>query len=104
MNRLLCCALALALSVLGGCAISGGGVHVNRWDSMLGTDKDTRVKELGVPLRCHTFKNGGELCEWNYVLEGGKTEPVWLQFDQKGIVCQWTYRGFYGQETSMAKC
>lgn len=104
MKRLRCSVLALGLLALGGCAISDGAVHANRWDGWIGTTKDSRVKEMGIPVRCHTFKEGGELCEWNYMLDGGKTELVGLQFDQKGVACQWTYRGFYGQETSKAKC
>ena len=31
-------------------------------------------------------------------------DAVNLSFDQKGAVCQWSYRGFYGERRSEAKC
>ncbi|MBI4001555.1 MAG: hypothetical protein HY348_07210 [Nitrospira defluvii] len=104
MTRLGCLSVAMGLLVLAGCAISDSAVHSSRWDGWIGTTKDSRVREMGIPLRCHTFKEGGELCEWNIMLDGGKTEIIGLQFDPKGVACQWSYRGFYGLESSKAKC
>src|SRR5829696_7643650 len=61
------------------------------WDAWIGTTKDDRVRDLGVPTRCHVFQSKGELCEWPILWQSG-TGTARLEFDAKGHVCQWTYR------------
>lgn len=95
----------LALSLFG-CA--GGGADIKeastKWDKWLGTHKDDRVRELGLPTRCYSFRNGAEMCEWSQQGEGGRMESMVIAFDQNGMACQWEYRDFYGQQRSKAVC
>lgn len=85
----------------------GGSYIENRtqsWDAWVGTSKDDRVKELGIPTRCHTFKSGGEACEWPARLYTDFGGTITIQFDAKGNVCEWTYRDLYGDRRSRSQC
>lgn len=95
--------MMLAL-ILQGCA--GGDIKEAsaKWDKWLGSHKDDRVRELGLPTRCYSFRNGAEVCEWNQQGEGGRSESMVIAFDQNGLACQWEYRDFYGQHRSKAVC
>jgi len=89
---------------LAACTGSALDDSAHKWDAWLGTSKDDRVRELGIPTRCHAFRAGGEVCEWVVPVEGGRTETLGLNFDAKGTTCQWTYRGFYGERRSQNSC
>jgi len=89
---------------LAACTGSALDDSAHKWDAWLGTSKDDRVRELGIPTRCHAFRAGGEVCEWVVPVEGGGTETLGLNFDAKGTACQWTYRGFYGERRSQNSC
>lgn len=95
---------AIGFLVLGGCANQEIKESAVQWDQWLGSTKDARIKEMGIPTRCHSFKDGGEVCEWTMPTQDGKTETIGLTFDAKGHACQWAYRGFYGQGKSKATC
>lgn len=100
------CRVLIAVLVVGltGCAEYALEDSTRKWDLWLGTTKDDRVRELGIPTRCHAFRAGGEVCEWVVPVEGGRTETLGLNFDAKGTTCQWTYRGFYGDRRSQNSC
>jgi hypothetical protein len=95
--------MLLALSACAGHMLENASL---KWDSWVGTTKDDRVRDLGIPARCHTFKSGGEICEWSMLWKGEveMEENVSLLFDAKGIMCQWVYRGFYGERRSSSLC
>lgn len=76
----------------------------HKWDAWIGTSKDDRVRDLGVPARCHAFKTGGEMCEWPVRWTPDTTGTVNVQFDANGVVCHWTYRDYYGERQSQAVC
>ena len=96
--------VAIAFLLLGGCAAQEMDGYTKQYDEWLGSTKDTRIKEMGIPTRCHTFAEGGEVCEWTIPTQDGRNETVGLTFDTKGRACQWAYRGFYGQKKSNASC
>lgn len=75
-----------------------------KWDSWIGTSKDDRVRESGIPTRCHAFKNGGEICEWQVRWTQDTAGTINVQFDAKGIACHWTYRDYYGERQGQATC
>ena len=102
MERLI--VLILAVFLIVGCVGKSFGDHTTLWNSWVGSTKDDRVRELGIPTRCHQFKNGGEMCEWPYRTGIDGADIVNLSFNSKGIVCQWGYRGFYGDRRSEATC
>ncbi len=74
------------------------------WDAWVGTSKDERVKDLGIPTRCHAFKAGGEACEWPIRWTPEAAGTLTLQFDAKGQTCQWVYRDPYGDRRSQQQC
>jgi hypothetical protein len=96
--------MVMLVLFLSGCA--GGDIKEERvkWDKWLGTHKDDRVRELGLPTRCYSFRNGAEVCEWSQQGESGRVESMVIAFDQNGLACQWEYRDFYGQHRSKATC
>ncbi|MGC3973701.1 MAG: hypothetical protein QM771_04865 [Nitrospira sp.] len=49
---------------LAGCMNQEIHEYSPKWDSWMGSTKDDRIKEMGIPTRCHSFKDGGEVCEW----------------------------------------
>ncbi len=104
MNRLLCSAVVWGLAGLTGCASTDVHEFVPKWDKWIGSTKDERIRELGIPNKCHTFKDGGEVCEWSVQQIDGRYETIGLTFNSSGKACEWSYRGFYGQQTSKAKC
>jgi hypothetical protein len=96
--------VAIAFLFLGGCASQDLEGFAKQYDGWLGSTKDARIKEMGIPTRCHTFAEGGEVCEWTIPTQDGRNETIGLTFDTKGRACQWSYRGFYGQKKSNATC
>jgi len=104
MKQLLVLVLTGAGLVLVGCWVKGIDDHVHRFDSWIASSKDDRVREMGIPLRCHQFKAGGEMCEWPYRIGPETIDTVNLTFDGKSSVCSWSYRGFYGERRSQATC
>ena len=73
------------------------------WDAWIGTTRDDRVKDLGIPTRCYVFQSKAEACEWSILLPT-KTGTVTLEFDAKGQVCQWTYRDSFEIRRSQSHC
>ncbi|MGQ0810724.1 MAG: hypothetical protein ACT4OO_05805 [Nitrospiraceae bacterium] len=102
--RPVCLLVTGAFLVTIGCVSQELTQMSSKWDQWIGGTKDDRVHELGIPNKCHSFKAGGEVCEWNMPIEGGRIETFGMTFDAKGFACQWTYRGFYGEQKSLAKC
>jgi hypothetical protein len=96
--------LILATLLTAGCAGAIYDRAETSWNAWIGSSKDDRVKDLGIPTRCHTFKSGGEVCEWpvRWNAELGGTMTV--QFDSRGNACQWTYRDLYEERRSRATC
>lgn len=73
MKRILACGVTIGLLALAGCANQEIHEYSPKWDSWMGTSKDDRIKEMGIPTRCHSFKDGGEVCEWMVLSRtGGK--------------------------------
>jgi hypothetical protein len=97
-------AAAMACVLLGGCASQDLEGYAAQYDQWLGSTKDARIKEMGIPTRCHAFKDGGEVCEWTVPTQDGRSEMIGLTFGANGKACQWSYRGFYGQKKSNATC
>ena len=67
--------VAIGFLVLGGCANQEIKESAVQWDQWLGSTKDARIKEMGIPTRCHSFKDGGEVCEWTVPTQDGKPKP-----------------------------
>lgn len=95
-------ALVGLLSV--GCAASMYDKASQSWDTWIGTSKDDRVRNLGIPTRCHAFKSGGEACEWPIRWTVDTIGTITLQFHTNGNVCQWTYRDPYEERRSQNQC
>ncbi|MFO0707885.1 MAG: hypothetical protein U0412_13635 [Nitrospira sp.] len=93
---------AVGLIILTGCASYDRAM--TSWDGWIGTSKDSRVKDLGIPTRCHVFKAGGEACEWPIRWTPESAGTLTLQFDAKSQVCEWTYRDPYGDRRSQSQC
>ena len=89
---------------LTGCAESALDDSAYRWDAWLGASKDERVRELGIPTRCHAFRSGGEVCEWPLRAGPDTVDTISLTFDPRGTACEWMYRGFYGEQRSQTSC
>ena len=87
-----------------GCAATFYDKSIQTWDAWVGTSKDDRVKELGVPTRCHAFKSGGEACEWPVRWTADSLGTITVQFDSKENVCQWHYRDAFQDRTSHSQC
>ena len=96
--------MVLASTLMIGCASTIYDKAGNSWDAWIGTSKDDRVKDLGIPIRCHTFKSGGETCEWLIRWNADITGTMNIQFDPRGNACQWTYRDPYEERRSQNKC
>lgn len=104
MKRILACGVTIGLLTLTACVSQEIHEFSPKWDSWMGSSKDDRIKEMGIPTRCHTFKEGGEVCEWMVPLQDGRQDLIGLTFTPKGQVCQWSYRGFYGMQKSKQSC
>ena len=96
--------MGILVLLLFGCAEGDIKEASARWDKWLGSHKDDRVREMGLPTRCYSFRDGAEVCEWSQQGEGGRMESMVIAFDQNGLACQWEYRDFYGQHRSRALC
>lgn len=94
-------AIAFTLSSCGGSAY---GKSEQSWNTWLGTTKDERVRDRGIPTRCHTFKAGGEACEWPVMWAPGSTGTITMTFDNKGVACEWAYKDVYGENRSTQRC
>ena len=89
---------------LTGCVENALDDTAYKWDAWLGTSKDERVRELGIPTRCHAFRSGGEVCEVPLRAGPDTVDTISLSFDPRGAVCEWMYRGFYGEQRSQNSC
>ncbi len=49
---------AAAVLLLAGCANQELQEFSQQWDQWLGSSKDARIREMGIPTRCHAFKDG----------------------------------------------
>ncbi len=98
--------LVVALVSIGawGCGMGQYDRASGLWDSWIGSTKDHRVKDLGIPTRCHTFQSKGEVCEWPIQWAPDASGNITIQFDGKGLVCEWTYRDAYEMRRSESHC
>ncbi len=96
-----CFAITLMWS---GCAEAPYGKSEQSWDSWIGSTKDDRVRDQGIPTRCHTFKNGGEACEWPIMWSPNNNGTITISFDGKGTACQWSYKDSYIERRSSQQC
>lgn len=96
--------LMAGVLTLAGCVNQEIHEYSPKWDSWMGSSKDDRIKEMGIPTRCHSFKDGGEVCEWSIPQQDGRQDLIGLTFNPKGQACQWSYRGFYGMQKSKTSC
>ena len=94
----------VAFLLLSGCAGQDLEGYSKQYDDWLGSTKDARIREMGIPTKCHSFAEGGEVCEWTMPTQDGRNETIGLTFDTRGKACQWDYRGFYGRQKSTATC
>jgi hypothetical protein len=104
MKPLFSVALVAGLLTVAGCAGQEVNEYAPKWDAWMGSSKDERIREMGIPTKCHSFKDGGEVCEWSVQQQDGRQELIGLTFNAKGQACQWSYRGFYGIQKSKTSC
>lgn len=90
--------------LLYGCAEGMHGKSDESWNGWIGSSKDDRVRDQGIPTRCHTFKSGGEACEWPIVWAPNSTGTITISFDGQGTACQWVYKDAYIERRSNQKC
>lgn len=90
--------------LLYGCAEGMAGKSDESWNTWIGSTKDDRVRDQGIPTRCHTFKSGGEACEWPIMWAPNSTGTITISFDSKGTACQWFYKDSYIERRSNQKC
>lgn len=90
--------------LLNGCADGGYGKSDQSWDGWIGSTKDDRVRDQGIPTRCHSFKSGGEACEWPIIWGPNSSGTLTIIFDSKGTACQWIYRDSYVERRSTKQC
>ncbi len=100
--RMHCIVLLSVLTI--GCANTMYDTAAASWDTWIGVSKDDRVREMGIPTRCHTFKSGGESCEWPIRWNAETNGSMTVQFDSRGNACQWTYRDLYEERRSRHQC
>ena len=93
-----------ALLTLAGCMNQGIHEYSPKVDAWRGSSKGDRIKDMGIPTKCHSFKDGGEVCEWSVPQQDGRQDLIGLTFNAKGQACQWSYRGFYGMQKSKQSC
>jgi hypothetical protein len=96
--------LALVGMLTAACASTIYDKAAQTWDTWLGASKDERVRDLGIPTRCHTFRGGGEACEWPIRWNSEATGTMTVHFDPRGQACQWTYRDTYEDRRSRNTC
>lgn len=58
MKTLLSLSLMAVGLTLAGCVNQEIHEYSPKWDSWMGSSKDDRIKEMGIPTRCHSFKDG----------------------------------------------
>ena len=58
----------------------------------------------GIPTCCHTFKSGGEACEWPVMWAPNSVGTITMNFDPKGVACQWSYKDAYIEKRSAQQC
>ena len=90
--------------LLDGCTESVYRQTEMSWNGWIGSTKDERVKDQGIPTRCHAFKSGGEACEWPITWAPNDTGIVTFSFDSTGTACQWTYKDSYSERRSKQRC
>ena len=90
--------------LLYGCAAPGLGTSEQSWNAWIGTTKDERVRDQGIPTRCHTFKSGDEACEWPIRWAPDSLGSITIIFDRKGTACQWLYKDAYSERRSTQQC
>jgi hypothetical protein len=103
MRMVAAAAVAMVLTVAG-CLNQEIHEFSPTWDSWMGSSKDDRIKDMGIPTRCHSFKDGSEVCEWTVPQQDGRQDLVGVTFNGKGQACAWSYRGFYGMQKSKQSC
>jgi len=86
------------------CAEGMSGKSDESWNAWIGSSKDDRVRDQGIPTRCHTFKSGGEACEWPIMWAPNSTGTLTISFDNKGTACQWVYKDSYIERRSDHRC
>lgn len=104
MKTRLSLAVVAALLIFPGCMNQEIHEYSPKWDAWMGSSKDDRIKDMGIPTKCHSFKEGGEVCEWSVPQQDGRQDLIGLTFNAKGQACQWSYRGFYGMQKSKQSC
>ncbi len=87
-----------------GCGGSTYGKSEESWNTWIGTTKDERVRDQGIPTRCHVYKSGGEACEWPIMWAPGSSGTITISFDSKGTACQWIYKDAFMERRSMHQC
>ena len=71
INRILAWSMTVGLLTLAGCVNQEIHEYSPKWDSWMAAARDDRIKEMGIPTRCHSFKEGGEVCEgWSHCRTG----------------------------------
>jgi hypothetical protein len=93
-----------AAAVLIGCAETMYKQREQTWNAWIGSTKDDRVKGQGIPTRCHSFKSGGEACEWPVTWAPSETGTITISFDGNGKACQWIYKDAYSERRSTHQC
>jgi hypothetical protein len=96
--------VGLVMLLTTGCMASVYDKATHSWEGWIGTSKDDRVRDLGIPMRCHAFKTGGEACEWPIRWAADSVGAITIQFDTKGNACSWTYRDAYSDQRSRSQC
>ncbi len=96
--------ILVAAALLHGCAEGVYGKNEQSWNGWIGSTKDDRVRDQGIPTRCHAFKNGGEACEWPIMWAPGSTGTITMTFDSRGVACQWVYKDPYVEKRSAQQC
>ncbi|MCK6499134.1 MAG: hypothetical protein L6Q38_06600, partial [Nitrospira sp.] len=104
MKSLLVSGIVAAVLTVSGCVNQEIHEFSPMWDAWMGSTKDERIKEMGIPTKCHSFKDGSEVCEWSIPQQDGRQDVIGLTFNGKGQACQWSYRGFYGMQKSKTSC
>ena len=104
MTHVISLSVVAVLLMLAGCVNQEIHEYSPKWNSWMGSSKDDRIKDMGIPTKCHSFKDGGEVCEWSIPQQDGRQDLIGLTFNRQGQACAWSYRGFYGMQKSTQSC
>jgi hypothetical protein len=103
MTDRLPCVIA-GILLLYGCGEAVYGKSEQSWNGWIGSTKDERVRDQGIPTRCHAFKSGGEACEWPIIWGPSLSGTLTITFDGQGRACQWIYKDVYTDRRSLQQC